>query len=294
LSCSIRHMPKHTKSLTIVSLCLLCTTAAAQMKVHKCTDTDGKELMVTEYYGSAVTDIEISRGKTVFYSKSFYHTDLLDTVCLLPKYQGNKCVTDILFYNAPNTGAADESLHWLSGVTNSKRYITPLGKTFTASFELKAVTNLRLPLLPYQRPLTEGCQLLYSPHNYGNSIRQVDSLNNYTLYLANNAVLLNREDAFYWLYISDGSVTDGTQRLRDQAIVSARFINNKVVIERQNNNISDAVSVVVIDYEKGTLISYNLDRGNNYYIAYSWNENTPDVLQLVLNNNTTQTISLKD
>lgn len=288
-------MHNRIKSLSILLSLLLCITAKAQMKVHKCKEADGKELLVTEYYGSAVTDIEITRGKTVFYSKSFYYTDLLDTICLEKRFAGNPCVMHVLLNGVSDVAKPDESLQWLSNVKSSKQYITPyVNQTFTAVFELKPVSNFKLPLLPYQISLPNECAILYYPQNLGNSIRQIDSLNGYALYLANNAIILNREDMFYWLYISDGSVTDGTQRLSIQAIKSARFIGNKVIIERQNNNISDAISVIAVDYEKGALISYNLDKGDDYYIAYSWNETMPDVLQLVLNNNTTQTISLKD
>jgi hypothetical protein len=287
-------MPYCIKYLAAVGVILSSITTSAQMKVHTCKDTDGKELMVTEYGGSAMSAVEVSRGKTVFYTNEFYFTDLLDTICLPLRYRSNPCITNILYNDIEVKEQADESLQWLNAVKAGKKYTGPYSSTFSAEFKLTPVTNFRLPLLPYRTTLNDTCSVMYYAHNYGSDIRQIDSLNGYTLYLINNAVLLNREENFYWLYISDGSVTDGTQRLRHQAIISARFIGNKVVIERQNSSIEDGISVVVINYETGRLISYSINQAIGYYVAYSWNDATPDLLQLILSDNTTQTISLKD
>lgn len=168
---------------------------------------------------------------------------------LLQCYSSKRELDDTLF---------DYSLNFVPKWTSGDIAIPPLYHSQYSKKELEALFG---SVEWINKINTKNVWLLYSGFNHRRSeLKTTDYLNGKKLICSSHGVVIQNNNSNAWVFVSDGKVSDGHDKLRWPSIEDAKFLNdNKVIIVQKNVSVGNK-SIFISDYVEGTCKKLSLPK----------------------------------
>ncbi|WP_298759514.1 hypothetical protein [uncultured Psychroserpens sp.] len=180
----------------------------------------------------------------------------------------------IIQYLLPNFSEPDPSLDWLiAGYQNkvidttdnlfSMTLTCPISKHDTFSYpeaSFKIISKDTLPVF-WDRVCSEnyikykhGILVYYGQNHRSRDFEfQTDTIsNNYEIFSTSHGILAKKEQKYSWLFITDGTLTGGPEKLRWKSIIKIKYFNNHIILH-QVSGIGDYNKIFIINPENGKI-----------------------------------------